>query len=188
MVCFLNGKNPLFFCSKDELGLNGESSIWSQEADGRLSIHDELYLLHGEKAKLCVSAAAIEDSETLDRLRDNLQTLSLTLDSVIGMIDAKIAQKNESDRFRLLTKTTKSTLDSLNGNYKKHIKEVRQVSEQLISDYKGALAPLTIEGKVKNKLLKLVIDSSNLILTNSSSSLKIDSDFEELIERLNQTK
>ncbi|MBL4867761.1 MAG: hypothetical protein JKY67_15440 [Pseudomonadales bacterium] len=183
-----NKKTPLFFRSSENLKINIDSKIWSLKSESRLTEHGNIYLLHGHKAILCVNTATIEDADARDRARDNMQTLSQTLDSVIAMIDAKIALKNETERFRILIKTTKGTMDTINENNMDHIEQIKIQSEKLLLDCKEAFQQASIDTKAKKELLKIITASSNQILEQTTSALKKDSDFEMLIERLNQSQ
>lgn len=182
-----NGKQ-IFLKGKEDIKISKDSKLWGMNSDSRLEIHGDFFVLHGTKSKFCVSTAGVDDSDTMDRAKDNMQTLSKSLDSVLLMIETMQKSQKETERFQFLLKSTKEAMDAINVNYKNHMGDVRDLSEKLIVDYRSALQTISMDAGMKNHLLKMIVETSNNILRKSAASMKMDQDFTMLIERFNQTQ
>lgn len=183
-VLITKGKEVSFYSSSADLRVSKKSKIWAAKSKSRLVSSDAGLLLLGENAKMFIDTADVDDAATIDRLKDNVQKLSLGLDAAVSKLLNDNSKLANHQRLETMVKLTDGACNTFGDAVQSHVGDMRDLLSSFITESKQLLVSIEMDNKDKNQLLQFVTESSNTILNKTADTLSLDKDFRTLLKRL----
>lgn len=166
-----------FYASRKDLKISKKSKVWATKSKSRLVHVEGGLLLLGRNARMYVDTDSVDDAATIDRLKDNVQKLSLGLDAAASKLLDDVNRLESHKRLETIIQMTDGACHTFGEAIQLHVGEMRDLLSGFISESKQRLELIEMIDTDKNHLLKFITESSNKILGKTSDTLSLDQEF-----------
>ena len=176
-VLITQGGKLSFHTSNKDLKISKKSKVWATKSKSRLVNVEGGLLLLGRNARMYVDTDSVDDAATIDRLKDNVQKLSLGLDAAASKLLDDVSRLENQERLEMIIQMTDGACVTFGDAIQVHVGEMRDLLSGFIAESKQHLATIEMNNTDKNHLLKFIMESSNNILGKTSDTLSLDQEF-----------